>query len=161
LGAVVWRRGDAARATQLLEESLAVAREFGFKVGIVRALNMLGRFKGEVKKRGNHGQTDALLKESLALARDMKHRWGIHQSLRGLAESAGWRGEFEREALLLAAVDAVREELGYPPVASEQADYERAVAACRAHLDEAMFAAAWAEGRAMTLEQAVSYALSD
>jgi hypothetical protein len=32
------------------------------------------------------------------------------------------------------------------------------VAATRAHLD-ANFAAAWAEGRAMTLEQAIAYAL--
>jgi hypothetical protein len=28
-----------------------------------------------------------------------------------------------------------------------------------AHLDEATFAAIWAEGRAMTMEQAVAYAL--
>ena len=35
----------------------------------------------------------------------------------------------------------------------------RSVAAVRKQLDETAFAAAWAKGRAMSLEQAVSYAL--
>ena len=41
-----------------------------------------------------------------------------------------------------------------------QVQYQREVAAARAVLDDATFAAAWAEGRAMTLEQAVAYALA-
>ena len=38
-------------------------------------------------------------------------------------------------------------------------DYERDVATVRAQLDAATFAAAWAEGAAMTLEQAIAAAL--
>jgi hypothetical protein len=41
----------------------------------------------------------------------------------------------------------------------QQASYERGVAAARALLDQATFAAAWAAGRAMTLEQAIAEAL--
>ena len=41
------------------------------------------------------------------------------------------------------------------------ADYDRPVAAIRAGLKEEVFAAAWAEGRAMTLEQAIEYALAE
>jgi hypothetical protein len=37
--------------------------------------------------------------------------------------------------------------------------HDQNVAIARTQLDEATFAAAWAEGRAMTLEQAVAYAL--
>ena len=37
--------------------------------------------------------------------------------------------------------------------------YEKAVSGARAVLDEAAFAAAYAEGQAMTEEQAVAYAL--
>ena len=43
----------------------------------------------------------------------------------------------------------------------EHATYERDVAAARAYIDQAVFVAAWAEGQAMTLEQAIAYALSD
>ena len=41
----------------------------------------------------------------------------------------------------------------------EQADQERVLSEVRAQLGEAAFAAAWEEGQAMTLEQAVEYAL--
>jgi len=44
-----------------------------------------------------------------------------------------------------------------PPV--ERPDYDRAVAAARAQLGEVAFSSGWAEGRAMTLEQAVENAL--
>jgi hypothetical protein len=40
-------------------------------------------------------------------------------------------------------------------------DYEQTVAESRAALDEAVFAAVWAEGQAMAMEDAVAYALGD
>jgi hypothetical protein len=42
---------------------------------------------------------------------------------------------------------------------TDRADYERSVSVARERLDEPVFAAAWADGRAMTLEQAIAYAL--
>ena len=46
-----------------------------------------------------------------------------------------------------------------PP--DEQETYDRTVISARTQLDDEAFAAAWAEGRAMTLEQAVAYALDE
>jgi hypothetical protein len=67
----------------------------------------------------------------------------------------------ERPIRLLGAGEAFCETLGArPPVAIAQ-EYERTVAAGRAALGEAAFAAAWAEGRAMSLDEAVEYALGD
>jgi len=40
------------------------------------------------------------------------------------------------------------------------ASYDHDVTAARAGLDEATFAEAWAAGRAMTLDQAITYALN-
>ena len=39
--------------------------------------------------------------------------------------------------------------------------YERMLGSVRAQLDKATWEAAWAEGRAMSLEQAVAYALEE
>ncbi len=44
-------------------------------------------------------------------------------------------------------------------MAAQRRELDRITAATRAELDEATFEAAWAEGRAMSLEQAVAYAL--
>jgi hypothetical protein len=45
------------------------------------------------------------------------------------------------------------------PRPAARATYERAVAAVRANLGDEAFAAAWAEGLAMTVEQAIAEAL--
>ena len=41
----------------------------------------------------------------------------------------------------------------------ERAEYHQIIAALHAQLDDGTFAAAWAEGRAMSLDQAIEYAL--
>ena len=57
----------------------------------------------------------------------------------------------------------LRENLGFPLGRTLSlgmaAEYERTVAAARAAIDAEAFAAAWEEGRTLTPEQAVAYAL--
>jgi hypothetical protein len=43
----------------------------------------------------------------------------------------------------------------------ERTEYDREIAELRANMDEKTFASFWAVGRAMTMEQAVSYAISE
>ena len=59
----------------------------------------------------------------------------------------------------LGASEAALERMGafYQPVDKKEID--RIIANVRSQLDEATFQAAWVEGRAMTLEQAVADAL--
>jgi len=61
----------------------------------------------------------------------------------------------------MGAAQALREALGAPLPPVERGAYEQTVAQARAHLDTATWAAAWAEGPAMPLEQAVAYALAN
>jgi len=89
----------------------------------------------------------------------------------GLAEAAEAAGQRERAAQLLGATTVLlaasgrrlenteRDLIGYIPITS-QAEFERHVASVRAALGDAAFAAAWAKGRAMPLEQAVADALT-
>ena len=65
----------------------------------------------------------------------------------------------EHAARLLGAAAALREALGIPVPASEREDHDRAVAATRTALGETAFAAAWAAGRALPVEEAVNEAL--
>jgi DNA-binding NarL/FixJ family response regulator len=50
----------------------------------------------------------------------------------------------------------MRESIHAPLPPIDRADYDRLVGTVRAQLDEAAFAAAWAEGRTMTAEQALA-----
>jgi hypothetical protein len=71
------------------------------------------------------------------------------------------QGHLERAARLYGAVTALRETLHTPLRPIWRAEMDRAVTAARAALGEEAFAAAWAQGRAMTLEEAVREARRD
>jgi hypothetical protein len=62
---------------------------------------------------------------------------------------------------MLGAAEALLESLGAVLDAEHRLIYERAVAAARAQLGEETFATAREEGRAMSLEEAIEYALQE
>ena len=64
-----------------------------------------------------------------------------------------------RAARIWAAAERLREEIGVPLRSFDRANYEDALVAARAALGDDAFERAWREGRAMTLEDAVRYAL--
>jgi hypothetical protein len=66
----------------------------------------------------------------------------------------------ERAVRRWGAAAALREAIGVPPEPNWRDDWEREIGATRAALGEAAFASAWEEGQALTLEEAVQYALS-
>ncbi len=77
----------------------------------------------------------------------------------GLAKVAGLQGFAQRAARLWGAAEGLREVMGTPLSSPELAEYERDVAATSTQIDEALWQAAWQEGRTMSLEQAIDYAL--
>lgn len=98
--------------------------------------------------------------EALAIWRDLPNPelpWFL-DALAGLAAAQGQAG---RAARLYGAAAALHDALGWPLPPEERADHDRTVAAARAALGDEAFAAAWAEGRAMTRKQAFDYALGE
>jgi hypothetical protein len=88
----------------------------------------------------------------------------MHQALSGIASLAGplcKLGESEKAAQLLGAATLLLVELGadFEPV--NRPFITEYLANVRAQLGKAAFEAAWAEGQAMTLEQAITYALDE
>ena len=76
--------------------------------------------------------------------------------LEGLAGVAAAQGQPVGAARLFGAAAALRGAIGAPMEPARRAAYERHLAATRAQLTEEAFATAWAEGRALTPEQAVA-----
>ena len=68
---------------------------------------------------------------------------------------------FVRSPRLWGAAEATRRLIGAPLPPNERPRYERLVAAVRTQLDEETFAAAWAAGQALSLEQAIAEALGE
>jgi predicted ATPase/DNA-binding XRE family transcriptional regulator len=151
LGAVAHYQGDYARATALYDQSLALRRELGNPWGIAVSLTNLAEVARAV---GEGARAEALYAESLGLLGAVRDTSGVPVCLEGLAAIAAAGGQAERAALLFGAAAALRLAIGAPLPPSERAGHERAVAAARAALGPAAFAAAWARGQAMTVEEA-------
>jgi hypothetical protein len=77
--------------------------------------------------------------------------------LEGLAGVVAAQGASAWAVRLWGAADALREAMGTHISPVYRADYERSVAAVRTQLGVKAFAAGWAEGRMMTLEQVRSF----
>jgi predicted ATPase/DNA-binding SARP family transcriptional activator len=158
LGMLAHDQGDHVAARALFEESLAIYRELGHKDGMARSLGFLGLV---ANSKGEYQAARASLNESLAIFRELGNKEGIVKDLEGLAAVAVAQGAAERAARLFGAAAALREAIGAPLPPDERADYERQEAPVRAALHEAAFAAAWAAGRAMPLDDAVAFALDE
>ena len=120
------------------------------------SLNRLGFM---ARDQGDYGAAWVLFEESLAIFRELGNKLGIAQNLEGLAAVAVAQAQSERAARLFGAAEGLREVIGAPLPSADRAEHDRSVAAVRTALGEEAFAAAWAEGRAISLEQAVEYAL--
>jgi predicted ATPase/DNA-binding CsgD family transcriptional regulator len=158
LGLVAMFRGDYERAKALMEESLAVARKSGDVWCSSMALNHLGLM---ALFQEDFGRVQALCKESLELSRQSGMGHVISYSLHTSAALAGSRGQLLRSARLWGAAEALHEAMGTALSPMELRVYDPHMAAARAQVEDAAWEAAWQEGRAMSMEEAIENALSD
>jgi ATP/maltotriose-dependent transcriptional regulator MalT len=160
LGLTVWGQDQDARQTAaLFEESLSAFQEIRNVAEACAPLIMLAHVE---QVAGNTMRSQALYNRALILLQDLSlNTYGsrmISLLLAGLGSFAGSRREWEQAAKLLAAAEA-----GIPGFFGffTRPEFDRLVASVRAQFGDAAFAAAWAEGKAMTYEQAIAYALED
>ncbi len=158
LGMIALDEGDHDRAVALLEESLALNQDLGDVRGVAMCLTFLGT---TVLERGDPERAASLFEEDMRILRGLRDKTGTAYGLRGLAGVAALRGEPTRAARLWGADEALREAAGLvlSPFERSHPDYEGYQAAARSRLDEAAWESAWSEGRAMTQDEAIEYAL--
>lgn len=110
---------------------------------------------------GNDARTAALLRESVELSSALRDSWALVYGLVGLAGVAATRGDPRCAARLSGAAkalgDATSVTVAFPPARTL---YEQDLANVRAQLDAEAFEVSWAEGRAMTTDEAVAEALA-
>ena len=156
LGAVLYFQGHYAEASSISQESLAICQEFGDKLNSANQLVMLA---DEARAQGNFTEAQAFLKECLILRREVGEKVGIARSLESCGNLAAAQGNVVYALRLFGAAEALYETIGVPLATyRDRGAYRRNVAAARAQLGEVTFAFRWAEGRAMTIEQAIAEA---
>jgi len=153
LGRLALSQGDAITARALAEQCVMLSRKNEMEWGMRESLPVLASV---VASQGDLAKAQALYEESLAIKRGAFDKELIATALEGLASVAAAQGKSAWSAQLWGVAEALRESLGAPIPLVMRATTERSVAAARAQLGKKTFIAAWEEGRAMTVEQALA-----
>jgi predicted ATPase/DNA-binding CsgD family transcriptional regulator len=155
LAHVALGRGHYAPARAHFEQALETKRGLGDRLSVGRILHGLGEVA--------FGQDDLaaaqdLHQQSAAIFHELHDLPLLFWSLDSMAGVAVAQGHPARGVRLFGAAAALRSAIGVPQPPFRRARYERILALGRSQLDEATAAQAWAQGQAMTVEQAVQYA---
>ena len=159
LGEVERQRGNYERAKALGMESIALWREIKDDWNLSMVVGWVGLL--EVWSGDEPDLAEGFLKEALALERELGYwAYGAY-CLEGFAGLAGARGQGARAARLWGAAQALRTNIGAPPSLDARPLYERSMAVARALLGEAEWEEAFAQGMAMSAQEAAKYALGE
>jgi predicted ATPase/class 3 adenylate cyclase/DNA-binding XRE family transcriptional regulator len=182
LGKVASAQHNYELATKRFEEVLKMSREAGLQPAMIQALYGLGRV---AQLLGDYAAAQAFYKEALETNRQRTNNpkypirlWRWLKTYRAIAvypidalatlavaqnqiQPLPLRVEgLRRAARLFGVSETLYTPLRFEMSTTERAQHDHSIAAARAALGEEAFAAAWAEGQAMTMEQVIEYVLA-
>ncbi len=149
--------GNYGAAKQIFEDGLNIFRRFrnkNFQTVLTSELGHVARHTGDMQ------EARRIYRETIKAWRDSGNRAAIAHQLECFAFIAIEEEEPQRAIRLFGAAEALRERVHSPMTDYERVEYDRELAQLRSSLDETEFNALWAEGRALTMEQAIEFALN-
>ena len=158
LGGVAWAMGDLDLAARRYEEALGLARRMNAGQTIGAALQGLARVAGA---RGDLPRAHTLLAEALTVMRRVANPWGLGFAIEAFALLAVAERDLVRGATLLGATESTFKHLRFLLSPLEREERLRTIAAARAALGAADFDTHFAAGQALSLDQAIEYALAE
>ena len=153
LGRLSEMEGDLGGAMDRLEEAVQIARRAGVTDALMWTVTNLGWVR---VSRRRYEDGAAAFGEALDLSLEIENFEVTARCLEGLAAVATARGELRRATFLFAAADALRSEHGLPEWTPERPRYDDILARLEKEWED--FAADWAAGRTLAVEQAVAEA---
>jgi predicted ATPase/class 3 adenylate cyclase len=156
LAEAAWHLGQQVRAESLCTECLQTGLETGNALWRAYALNGLGAasvYRGDVEaaKRSYI--------EALRLFCEIGDRRNAAYSIEGFARVAVSEGQYARAARLFGATEALREVIRSPWTPPDRIEYEKHLARLHVALDAETLQQEWRQGRALTLEQTIAFAM--
>jgi predicted ATPase/class 3 adenylate cyclase len=157
LGHVARARGDLARARSLYDRALAAFEAHGDRRAVASVLGSLGTTAAGQRETA---AAAAFWQRSLVAWHELGAVDGVPPQLERLARAASEQGHPERALRLAAAAAALREAIGVPVPPRGLPAIDAVVEQARRALSEAASRAAWESGRAMSQDEAVTFALA-
>ena len=145
----------------MFEEGLAISRRTGDRLSANIALYNLAQV---ALSRGDYAGAAALFEEGIILSDQTRDVANLAYFSEGLAVATGKRGKARRSARLFGVAEGLLKEVGasvYNYYLPDRTLYDHTRAAVRSELGEEPFEEARNEGREMTFDNAVDYALGE
>jgi predicted ATPase/class 3 adenylate cyclase len=149
-------QGNYEAAKTNFEEGLNVFRHLrnpGFQLIMTSEIGHVTRRMGKIS------EAKKIYNETLREWQNTGNRGAIANQLEGFAFFAIVEEEPQRAVKLLGAAGAIREKVQAPMTDFEQIEYAQFVERLRSMLPETEFNSLWEEGRGLTIEQAIQFAL--
>lgn len=156
LGKILRRQGQPEEAREVLDTALELLRKVGDQRCTVRTLSALGI---ALTESGDRQRAHEALKESLQLGQMLGEEQIVRVTLVGMARLQASTGQKSEAATLYAAADKLGRELGIPVSETIAARRRKRVERLHTGMEPRAFDDAWTAGAAMTLDEAVAYAL--
>lgn len=156
LGRLAWVRGDLALAASRYEQSASLARSVADRGQLAWSLIALAAAR---LQQGDTGEARDALRESARLWRDMGNPVALGLSLAGIAAAEHADGRLGSAARLFGAA-AVLARRGTSLHAVDRGLFDSRLKEVRAAMGDEEFDHEWKAGQAMTLEDAVTAALT-
>ena len=150
-------QGDHEQAKLLCEEALSIAREQGDPSGMPLPLINLG-LAWLMQQR--YDEAFACFRRGLELSDELGHIVPLIYCLEGLAAVLAETGNTEQATGIAGAAQAAAEATGASLEPFEQQIHAQTIETARQALGEESFAAAWAGGCRLTIDEAVARALA-
>jgi predicted ATPase/DNA-binding CsgD family transcriptional regulator len=149
---------DYDQAGKAYKECLTYCRQSDDRLREAYALGNLGTV---AQYEGDYERAESRIKKGLVLIMDLNTKYPLPVFLGILSGPIASRGNPERAAQLLGASDTHLKSMGLGLKPSDQPDIDRYEAAVREQLGKEAFKSAWEMGQAMSLEQAIAFALEE
>ena len=150
--------GELTRAIEVGEQGLVKSKDRGELWTRGYSLNSLAQ---AYWLQGDHERGGALAHAAVACKHAIDDRIGLTIALETLAWMAAELGRHERAACLLGSAEGVRDDISVTPVELYRAQHDRTVSIVVRGIGQKSSDAVFARGRAMTIGEAVAFAVED
>jgi predicted ATPase/DNA-binding SARP family transcriptional activator len=158
LGDIYVVRNNEAHAREVYEEGIKLLRETNNSNNLAYSVRRFGYL---ALKEADYKRANVLFRESLIRNQELGHQIGITAAIAGLAELAQAVGKFSRAAQLCGIIEGRLAVLSLPLYITDQVEFNRGISVLRSRLDEKTYAKFWTKGKAMSLDEAIAFALGE
>jgi tetratricopeptide (TPR) repeat protein len=154
LGEVHWLQGNHEAANDNFTASVKLLRAIGDKIVFAIPLRRLGQLA--LRDGDTAGAYYAFL-ESLNHNHDLYDQRGMSACLAAFAALTIYQNRASDGVRLLSTADAVLKAMGASLLPVDRLEFSRTVERAKLQLDEAAYEAAWSEGQAASLKDAIAF----